>query len=156
MKKIGMYTCRGQVTEAESEAGTPAMINLFDGRFDTGYRVTEFYIWGANASSSSNPDVSGKLSTSNNVESGVAFFNADDSREIAWGSSAGSTDTFFNAPPGAIIDPENLIIEDLYVYARTAGSVAVNYLIVMEKYEFSNWRGALAMAKDRQGDADGI
>mgnify|MGYP003139776380 CR=1 FL=1 len=156
MKKIGTYTCRGQVTEAESEAGTPATVNLFDGRFDTGYKVTEFYVWGANASSSSNPDVSGKLATSNNVESGVAFFNADDVREIAWGGSAGSTDTYFNAPPGTVIDPENLVIEDLYVYARTSGSVAVNYLIVMEKYEFNTWRGALAMAKDRQGDADGI
>ena len=83
MKKIGEYTARGQIDETSSENGAPAVINLFDGRFDTGYRVTEFYVWGSNAASSSNPDVSGKLATSKNVASGTSFFDASDDREIA-------------------------------------------------------------------------
>ena len=157
MKKIGEYTARGQIDETSSENGAPATINLFDGRFDTGYRVTEFYVWGSNLGTSSNVDASGKLATSKNVASGTQFFNANDDREIAWGSSAGSTDTAFNAPPGAIIDPENLIIEDLYVFVRAPNdTIPVNYLIVMEKYEFNEWKGALTMATDRQGDSAGI
>ena len=47
----------------------------------------------------------------------------------------------------ALIDPNNLIIEDLYVYAR-GNDVGINYMITMEKYHFSEWRGALAMAVD--------
>lgn len=154
MKKIGTYTARGQVSETESETGAPAKINLFDGSYETGWKVVEFYVWGANAASSSNPDVSGKLSTSPNVTASTAFFNAQDQREIAWGSSAGSTDTFFNAPPGAIIDPDNLIVEDLYVFTRAVNdTIPVNYLIVLEKYDITDWEGALSMAKDRAADA---
>ena len=49
------------------------------------------------------------------------------------------------------MDPENLIIEDLFIYAaiNTTADVNINYLITMEKYEISDWQGALAMATER-------
>jgi len=151
MKKIGMFTARGKTTENESESDNPKKIELFDGRFDTAYRVVEFYVWGADMSASGNIDVSGKLATSKNVSDvPTDFWNADDGREIAWAGSAGSLDTGFNAPMGAIIDPENLIVEDLYVFGRAPSDTAgINYMIVIEKYEISDWTGALTMAKDR-------
>jgi hypothetical protein len=157
MKKIGEYTVRGQITEAASEAGSPFEITLFDGRFDTGYRIKEFYAWGANISSSSAPDVTAKLCTSANcTTSATAFLNAQDQREIAWAGSAGSTDTVFNAPMGGVIDPDNMVVEDLYIYARSSAETEVNYMIVMEKYDITDWQGALIMAKDRAADTDGI
>ena len=153
-KYLGTFTARGQVSENDSEQGRPERIRLFDGRFDTAFKVKEFYIWGANAAGSSNPDVSGKLATSPNVESATDFFNADDGREIAWGSVAGSTDTFFNSPPGSIIDPENLVVEDLFVFVRSPiDPGAVNYLIVMDKYDITETLGAVSMAKDRARDS---
>ena len=154
-KYLGTYTARGQVTENQSEQGQPERIRLFDGRFDTAFRVREFYVWGQNAASSSNPDISGKLATSPNVTASTGFFNANDGRELAWGSSAGSTDTFFNAPPGAIIDPENLVIEDLFVFTRAVNDdIPVNYLIVMDKFEITETLGAVSMAKDRARDSE--
>ena len=45
MKKIGEYTARGILSEADTEAGNPQQIPLFDGSFKTAYRVKEFYIW---------------------------------------------------------------------------------------------------------------
>lgn len=157
MKKIGEFTARGQNTEEQSRVGMPARIRLFDGRFDTAYKVREFYVWGASFNTSSNPDVLGKLSTSPNVEeASVNFFNAADSREIAWGSSAGSTDTAFNAPPGTVIDPENLIVEDLWFFARSAGAEPVNYLIIMDKYEVTETIGAVSMAKDRASESGSL
>ena len=155
MKKMGQFTARGQVSENESEQGTPARIRLFDGRFDTAFKVTEFYVFPSRAASSSEPDIQGKLVTSPNVTSAVGeFFQAQDGREIAWGGSAGSTDTPFNSPGHSIIDPENLIVEDLYVFVRAVvDTTPVNYLVVMEKYEIGDSLGAVTMAKDRARDA---
>ena len=50
-----------------------------------------------------------------------------------------------------IVDPENMVIEDLFIYAaiNTTSDVNINYMIVMDKYEISDWQGALAMATER-------
>ena len=158
MKKIGLYTVRGQISEAETEAGNPQRIRLFDGRFDSGYHVKEFYIWGATINSSTTSDVSGKLATTDNLPSGASnFMNASDVREIAWAGTTGATDVVFNNNPGSIIDPDNFIVEDLFVYARTAGtdSVPINYMIVLEKYDTTTSRGALAMVRNNAQNVEG-
>tara|TARA_R100001086_G_C11674604_1_gene213893 strand:- start:27 stop:518 length:492 start_codon:yes stop_codon:yes gene_type:complete len=154
MKKIGEYTARGIVSEQETEGGLPQKIPLYDGRGDTAYKVVDFQIWAVNFSGSSHPDCIGKLSkNADGSTASTTFFRADDHNQIAWSTSAGSTDGGFSIGQ-AIIDPDNLVVEDLYVYARHAGTTGpVNYMIVMEKYEISDWQGALAMARDRaQGD----
>jgi len=146
MKKIGTYTLRGQVLEAD---GIPERIRLFDGRFDTGYKVVNFVVWGASTNTSSNPDVCGKLGTTDNlVTSNANFMNAGDIREIAWAGAAGSTDTIFNAPPGMVIDPDNFIVEDLFVYIRSSGSTFANYLVTLEKYDTTDSMGALAQIRN--------
>jgi|TARA_R110002126_G_scaffold82463_1_gene202123 hypothetical protein len=149
MKKIGTYSVRGQVTEAETEAGLPQKILLYDGSIKTGYKIVSFVVWGASSNTSSNPDVMGKLGTTDTLNtSSVNFFNASDQRELAWAGSAGSTDTMFNSPPASIIDPDNLIVEDIFIYARSAAAEPCNYLITMEKYDITDWQGALAMVRN--------
>ncbi len=156
MKKIGTYTARGIVSEADTTAGTPQLIPLFDGRFDTAYRVIKFNIWSSNYSGSSGPDCVAKLSKNDDgITADVNFMRADDNNQIAWAASAGSTDGGLGFGENGIIDPDHMIIEDLYVYGRTAAasSTALNYLIVMEKLDISSAQGALTMARDRaQGD----
>ncbi len=154
MKKVGDYVVRSQVASADSGGDR---IQLFDGRFDTAYRITDFKVWGANWSSTSGPDVIGKLSKNDDGStSSASFMRADDDNQIAWAVSAASTDSGASGPFNpSIVDKDNLVVEDLFVYVRTSGSSssAVNYLITMEKYEISDWQGALAMARDRaQGD----
>ena len=154
MKKIGEYTARGIVTEVETEAGNPQLVHLFDGRFDTAYKITSFKVWSSDYSGSSNPDVIGKLSKNPDGSTAAAsFFRADDDNQIAWATSAGSGDGGLGFGD-SIIDLDNLVVEDLYVYARsTSAAVNVNYLITMEKYDITEARGALTMARDRaQGD----
>ena len=154
MKKIGEYTCRGVCAEVGGFA-VPEEIPLFDGRFDTAYRVVDFRIWSTDYGASSAPDVIGKLSKNDDGNTGASdFMRADDDNQIAWAASAGATDAGLGFGEGPILDPDNLIVEDLYVYGRTSNSDAlVNYLVVMEKYEISEWKGALTMAVDRaQGD----
>jgi len=154
-KYIGEYTARGIVSEADTEAGTPQKVMLFDGKFNTAYKVIDFKIWSSNFSGSSGPDCVGKLSKNAlGTTSATNFMRADDDNQIAWAASAGSGDGGLGFGEGPILDPDNLIVEDLYVYARSAGasSNVINYLIVLEKYQIDEWKGALAMARDR---ADG-
>tara|TARA_R100001086_G_C11801451_1_gene248949 strand:- start:484 stop:948 length:465 start_codon:yes stop_codon:yes gene_type:complete len=153
MKKIGEYTARGIVTEADTAAGNPQKIPLFDGSFKTAYRVIEFQVFPANINNSTNPDVIGKLSkTKSGNVTNVGFWRADDDNQIGWASVVGGADNIsydFN-----LVDPDNLVVEDLYVFGITAGSdsAPINYLVRMEKYEITDWQGALSMARDR---ADG-
>ena len=154
MKKIGEYTARGIVTEDETTSGTPQKIPLFDGSFKTGYRVTGFHIWGSTFTGSSEGDVIGKLSKNAiGTTGGANFLRADDDNQIAWAGMQGDTDSISYVD--SIIDRDNLVIEDLYVYVRgrsATTSQAINYLVELDKYEISESQGALMMARDR---ADG-
>ena len=155
MKLLGHYTARGIVTEAETEAGTPQLIPLYDGSFLTAYRITEFKIWGSDWSADNNPDAIGKLSTNAIGSTGAAsFMRADDDNQIAWAVTGGSVDSGHVVFDDSIVDNDNLVIEDLYVYVRARGGSAspINYLVTMEKYSISEEQGALLMARDR---ADG-
>jgi hypothetical protein len=152
MKKIGTYTIRGQLTETESEVDPNGeRIILFDGSFDTGYRVTDFRIWSSSYGSSSEPDVVGKLATEEGLSDGATnFMNAGDNREIAWAASAGSTDGGLGFAEDGVIDPDNMIIEDLYIYVRGSSDTRdVNYMVTMDKYDITDWQGALAMVRNR-------
>jgi hypothetical protein len=155
VKKIGEYTARGIVTEAETEAGSPQRIPLFDGRFDTGYRIIDFKIWTSNVLSGS-AGAAGKLSKNpDGSTSRDSFFRADDDNQIGWAVTEMTTDAgTAGGFTDLIIDQDNLVIEDLYVYVRAEGNTTpINYMVTMEKYQITDWQGALAMARDRaQGD----
>jgi len=150
MKKIGSYTARGIVYEAETEAGKPQKIPLFDGRFDTAYSVTKFQVWGSSVTGSGG-FVVGKLSKNDvGTVTAVDFFRADDDNQIAWSQSAGATDGGNEMMADFVIDRDNMIIEDLYVYGRAnVAGTPINYLIEMDKYDITEARGALTMAKDK-------
>jgi len=150
MKMIGKYTARGIVTETETLAGTPQRVFLHDGSNKTAYKVTAFYVWGSDAGGLDNLECIGKLSK-NDIGTTAAenFFRADDDNQIAWSGNWGGTSMWGNN--SQIIDPENLVVDDLFVYVHTTGTQgdAVNYMIEMEKYEIDGWRGTLEMARDQ-------
>ena len=144
MKKIGEYTTRGKILE-----GVELRIPLFDGRFDTGFRITKFDVWSAELGSSSN-DCSGRLSTESlgTMPSSGTQMDAGDNRQIAWASVQGGSNGF--GPISSIVDPDNLVVEDLFFSGQHGGSAKeINYQITMEKYEFSDWKGALSMVRNK-------
>ena len=156
-KYIGSFTCRGSATETEVETNGPIRIRLFDGKFDTAYRVREFYVFAATWSSSTTPDCVGKLSTSpNSLDTPVNFMDASDSRAIAWSGTSGGLDTAPSGSPFTIVDPENLVVEDLWVYVRGSQDAAnISYMVVLDKYDITDAMGAVTMAKDRANDSEG-
>lgn len=154
-KYIGSFTARGKGDETQ-DTGTPIRIRLFDGKFDTAFKITRFEVWAESIQDTYDQRVSGKLATSPNCSTLAAtFMDAADSREIAWaGQGDGSIDEM--GPVVHIIDRENLVVEDLWVYLRTnqeTGEERVNYYIEMDKYDITESLGALSMAKDRARDS---
>ena len=145
MKSLGRFTVRGQLLETDGAH----QIRLFDGKYKTAYKIVEFTVFGATANASANPDVMGKLATTGNLSTGsVNFFNAADTRELAWSGSAGSSDTMFNSPVARVLDPDNLVVEDLYIYARSSGTEPINYLIVLEKLDVGLTQGMYTLVQN--------
>ena len=104
MKKIGEYTCKGSyIPDGGFNLDNPRRISLFDGRFDTGYRIVEFYVWGKGIEPGQDNDVLGLLSTENDNRN--QFFRAESNIQIAWASNRGATFTDVNALQKGIVDP---------------------------------------------------
>lgn len=142
MKKIGEYTIRGKVPD-----NTVEKVILFDGRFDTGYRVTEFRCWNSDALSSNDGVM--MLATEQDADWDTApSLDAADNTQIAWGGYSSST--YLWADNIGIVDPDNMIIEDLYIHAQvTSTGSSLSYLIKLEKYDITDWQGALTMVRNK-------
>jgi hypothetical protein len=145
MKKIGTYTMRGRI-DADSNSNR---ILLFDGRFDTAYRVVDFIIAAKDPNAASG-DCNAKLTTEPTTLLG---WNWDDNTQIAWAVSevrVTSSPSFGRS----IVDPDNLIVQDLFIQGESAGSADINYMIKLEKYDISDYQGALAMVRNKSQGAD--
>ena len=141
MKVVGdVYTMRGSINSA-SAATSPLRLTLFDGEFDTGYRVVDFQIYNDGDMTT---DCQGVLGTAGDLTP-IADWDFGDNQQIAW-SQIHWWD-FNQNSRSEVVDPDNVIIEDLYLYATN--NVRVNYIITLEKLDMSDWEGALAMVRNR-------
>ena len=142
MKKIGELIMRGRVPVNTNGH----KLQLFDGSFKTGYRVTEFRI--ASYIPYSSEDCVAKLHTSETTTA-IGQWDFANNQEIAWatwGSPAGTTEG------QSFVDEENMIIQDVYLsnYSQTGDTPEeVNYYIKLEKYEITDWQGALSLVKNK-------
>ena len=139
MKKIqrGRRVLMGQI-DTGTYNGSENRIQLFDGKFTTGYRVTRLRV--APKSPASTAEYVFKVSTE--PKSNIAEFNWQDVQEIAWATVMVPLG-YGNGEQTNIRD-DNMAVEDLYISAyTTSGSILqVNYELVLEKYEFPAWTGA--------------
>ncbi len=146
MKKIGTYTCRGTVTPGETHR-----ITLFDGSFKTGYSVRKFVVSPYDIDNTNVRSFAGKLATVDSLSETV--WDWSDQRELAWSWFTSDANGVSAPNHFSEVDEDTMIVEDVYVYAdEPAGSTTsfMNYMITFDKYEFSDWQGALAMARDKQ------
>ena len=147
MKKIGEYTCKGSITAADAGLG-PRRIILFDGKFTTGYRVTEFSIAPADLDNTTAAVFVGKLVTET-ANSFPKEWDWGSNEEIAWAICGFDANGATTPNPVSWVDEDNLIVEDLFIQATENTDLSMNYMIKMEKYEFSDSRGALSMVRNK-------
>lgn len=142
MKKIGSFTARGSI-----RGGTTERITLFDGRFDTGYVITKFVVVVSDPDNSS-MDCYGMIGTTNDMGT---TWKLEQQTQLGWASMYNSGNaTGPTAQPFSLVDRDNLVIEDLYIYGEThSDGLLLNYYIEMDRYEFNDWKGALTMVRNR-------
>jgi hypothetical protein len=134
--KGGKRVLSGKIV-AGSYSGTENRLQLFDGKFTTGYRVVEFRI--ASTTPLNAGEWMAKLSTE--PKSDISVWDWSDVQEIAWAKYDQAV--LFTGSTLAVIRPDNMTIEDLWISAySTSESNDMNYQIVLEKYEFPAWDGA--------------
>jgi len=146
MKKIGDYTVRGSV-RTDNEINR---IILNDGSFETGYRVVEFVIGPHDMDNTGVNNITAKLMTDDDAAVGINW-NWDNNEEIGWSAYSHDANGIF-PQTFSLVDPDNLIIQDLYIIADEGGAggdVKCNYFIRLEKYAIDDSTGALAMVRNR-------
>jgi hypothetical protein len=139
VKKIGEFTIRGNMGQSSTTiGGDREKIQLFDGRFDTAYKVVEFMIWAVDT------ECHATLLTDESYT--LPMMDASKNQQIAWASHGSSG----SGPiANGIVDPDNLIVEDLYIMGyATSTSQPWNYMVRLEKYDISEWQGALSIVKN--------
>ena len=137
MVKGGRRVLMGQIATGTYN-GSENRIQLFDGLFTTGYRVSSLKI--APEFPTDTGEYVFKIATE--PKSAISEFNWQDVQELAWATWNVPTDSRFGVYVN--IRDDNMAIEDLYISAyTTAGSTKqLNYEIVLEKFEFPAWTGA--------------
>ena len=136
-----IYTTRGKI-----KAGDVERLKLFDGQFDTAYRILDFSIAPQSILSSERCTI--KITTEEKPHS-IDWFWADN-REVGWAGWNIPIQTRFGTY--SRIDKDALIVEDLFLDCSADAGEFVNYMITLEKVNISEWLGALAMVRNSSQD----
>jgi len=145
MKRVkgGTKVVMGQI-DTGTYNGNENKIQLFDGKFTTGYRVVGLQI------SPEFPSDAGELvfKISTEPKSAISKWSWQDVQEIAWASWNVPTDSRFGYYVN--IRDDNMAVQDFYLSAYTTGAstVKINYEIVLHKYEFTSWDGAATLVRN--------
>ena len=131
-------TVRGQVV-----AGEVARISLFDGRFDTGYRLKSIAI--APKDILTDEEVICRLLTEKQGHG--TTWDWQSNTQVGWAAWNVPTNSRFGQ--FGIVNKEAIIVEDLYIDMSGDSGEEINYMIELEYIEFSDWKGALAMVQNR-------
>ena len=142
MKKIGTYTMKGNF---DPDTGTHKLL-LDDGSFETGYRIVGFEHALTDPVNSAEYKV--LLST---IDDSSSDFDWSKNTQVAWGwgGNNASATAIQGFAKFTVVDPDNLIIQDLYLVGSNTSVDKINYMITVEKYDISESTGALAMVRNR-------
>jgi hypothetical protein len=148
MKKIGEYTARGKI---ESDG----FVRLFldDGSFKTGYRLVSFDIAPSNVADATQDTMVAKVCTKFSTTGG-AVWDWSDNTEIAWGMSGIDMAAPVGVEWSSRVDPDNLIVQDCFIHVNEEQEQDVNYMVKFEKYDITDWQGALAMVRNNSQNVD--
>ncbi len=136
-----IHTLRGQFIE-----GQVKRLIVDDGRLTHAMKVTKFI-------------ATADVGTSGNDTQAVLGYNDDlpaawdwgDNRQIAWCSTR-IADVSGAQPSFSLIDPNHLIIRDLYiagVVGTSGGNSVINYYVEMEAVDISEDQSIMALIKER-------
>jgi len=143
MRNDKILTLKGKIL-----AGDVEKITLFDGKFDTAFRILSIVITPQDITTTE--AVSIKLMTEDAAHN-TAWFWAKNT-EVGWASWGIPSNLRFGE--FSRVDKEALIVEDLFMDASGDSGEFINYMIELEKVNITTWKGALAMVRNKSQGAD--
>jgi hypothetical protein len=140
-----IHTMRGRV-----EYNSPKRLILDDGQFTRAHRVVAVHTWPASITSgvSEEADVTLALDYDPN-----ANWDASDNRQIGWaGFRNGATASSESLNAWSLIDPDHIVVRDLYIINNNSLSSATNYMVILEEVAINENEAVLALIKERSQD----
>ena len=147
MKFIGTYTARGQIQTDLSVN----RVNVFDGDYKTGYRLTRVVIAQADIDENTSVDgIAAKVITTDEPVENAASWNWANNQEVGWAYWCHDAN-FISPITFGEVDRNNLIIEDCYITATRSGGgdVTLNYMLEFDKFELEPLQGTISMVQNR-------
>ena len=129
-------------------AGAVEKITLFDGQFDTAFQIKSIVVCPEDILTSEAVTV--KLMTEE-ASHNTDWFWAKNT-EVGWAAWGVPTSSRF--AQFSRVDKEALIVEDLFMDASGDSGEFINYMIELKKVKISEWKGALAMVRNKSQGAD--
>lgn len=134
-------TLRGQLNDTNVH-----QLVVDDGRLSHGYVIKEFYVW---PTGTSGDGVFGVLGTQYDM---LPYADAGDNRQIGWAGNTWSTTGTPTTGNWNVIDPDHVVIQDLYICGTTANNDPTNYLVVLEPLTMTESQTILQLIKERSQD----
>ena len=142
MKQENILTLKGSIL-----ADTVERLILFDGRFDTAFKILSFDIVPSDVDS--NQIASAKLMTEDDTH--TATWNWQKNTEVGWSTWGRNTHVVGGY---SRVDKEALIVQDLFIDCTAVDGKSINYIIELHKVNITSWKGALAMVRNKSQGAD--
>ena len=143
MKQDNILSLKGKIL-----AGDVERISLFDGRFDTAYRILSIVCVPEDIMQQEKAMI--KLMTEE-AEHNEAWF-WEKNTEVGWANYGVPINSRYGQ--FSQVDKEALIVEDLFIDCTADAGEFVNYMIELEKVNITSWKGALAMVRNKSQGAD--
>jgi len=133
-----LHTLRGRVGPSSQKR-----LIVDDGRFNHAMKVESFVVWPANPNAMEDPKC--VLSLSDNT---VSSADASDTNQIGWSKSADAITIYSGY---SILDPNHLVVRDLYITNLDPNDDA-NYMVILSPMVISDDRAIMALIKERSQD----
>ena len=137
---MSIQILRGKIPDDETKK-----IYLDDGDNTTGYRILSFDI--APTNWALDPDCYGRVSTEDiTAPQNPVNWDWSDTREKAWAALTSNGSGAVGSYITKVVD--DIIIEDLYISARTQTAQDMNYMLILEKIKIASYQSALARVQN--------
>ena len=134
------HTLRGRLEE-----GVIKQLIVNDGRLTHGLRVTKFIV--APEMTTQTQGCNAVLGLDNKI---TADWDWENGNQIAWATSAMGGSSNMENPGFQLVDPDHIVIRDLFIRATITGSTpqALNYYIELEAVNISEFEAIVQLTKE--------
>lgn len=134
------HTLRGRIEEGQLK-----QLIVDDGRLSHGLKVVKFIV--APEMTASSQAVNAVLGLDDKI---TADWDWENGNQIAWATSAMGGSSSMENPGFQLVDPNHIVIRDLYIRGTVTGSTpqALNYYIELEAINISEFEAIVQLTKE--------